>query len=42
MTINIDDKNKYNNNVKIDYNYNDIPIYINQFKIIVNSFDTIL
>ena len=32
MTINIDDKNKYNNNVKIDYNYNDIPIYINQFK----------
>lgn len=32
MPININDPKKYKNDIKIDYNYSSIPIYINQFE----------
>jgi len=32
MPININDPKKYKSDIKIDYNYTSIPIYINQFE----------
>lgn len=37
MPININDTTKYKNDVQISYNYNSIPIYINQFKNTIKS-----
>jgi len=37
MPININDTTKYKNDVQLSYNYNSVPIYINQFKNTIKS-----